>query len=163
MQRFLVGLLVTTSFAGTVAWGPSPVSVKYHSGLWPMGPDSRLAAKQVAVGIVPARAPASVTYYFTPHMTHRDKVYEWPEPWKRVNWGVMGERMHDPGGVAWVVLDRQVLSDADRALLRHLIDNGEFRLVFDNSDIMVLQRVAPGGRVDVTRLKPISRGSDDAP
>ena len=30
--RFLVGLVVASSLAATVAWGPSPIGVKYHPG-----------------------------------------------------------------------------------------------------------------------------------
>ena len=35
LVRFLVGLVVASSLAATVAWGPSPIGVKYHSGVWP--------------------------------------------------------------------------------------------------------------------------------
>jgi uncharacterized membrane protein len=42
-RAFVIGLVVATSFASTVAWGPSPLSTQYRSGWWPLANDSRLA------------------------------------------------------------------------------------------------------------------------
>ena len=43
---------------------------------------------------------------FVPHMDHRERIYEFPNPWKEGNWGVRGENQHDPARVKWLVLDR---------------------------------------------------------
>jgi hypothetical protein len=142
LKRFLVGLLLATSFATTVAWGPSPFSVKYHSGLWAQGPDSRRAAKQAAVDMVPDDAPVSAIYYLSPHLSRRTKIYEFPVPWKPVNWGVRGENLDDPAAVRWLALDRTLLSADDKALLAQLLA-GEFVVRFDQSDILVAERVRP--------------------
>jgi uncharacterized membrane protein len=144
LRRFLVGGLLVTSFGSTVAWGPSPFSVKYHSGLWAQGADPRRAAKEAALAMVPARAPTSAIYYLSPHLTHRTKIYEFPVPWKPVNWGVRGENLDDPAGVRWLVLDRQLLNPDDKALLTRLL-SGEFKVRFDRSDIIVAERVRPPG------------------
>src|SRR5438445_3843972 len=99
LRRFLVGFVAATSLAATVAWGPSPLSTKYHSGLWPLGQeDSRDTARRAALALVPKAAPVAGTYYFNPHLTHRVKIYDFPEPWKAVNWGIAGENLDDPGG-----------------------------------------------------------------
>ena len=47
MVRFLVGLVVASSLAATVAWGPSPISTKYHSGVWPLQADMRQQAREL--------------------------------------------------------------------------------------------------------------------
>src|SRR5205823_5467483 len=49
LRRLLVGLLLATSLATTVAWGPSPISTRYHNPLWPLEHDPRLPAYQAAV------------------------------------------------------------------------------------------------------------------
>src|SRR5262249_26302413 len=41
-RRFLVGALVACSFATSVAWGPSPISVNYRKGFWPLATDTRV-------------------------------------------------------------------------------------------------------------------------
>ncbi len=144
LRRFLVGALLVTSFGTTVAWGPSPFSVKYHSGLWAQGSDPRRADKEAALDLVPAGAPTSAIYYLSPHLTHRVKIYEFPVPWKPTNWGVHGENLDNPAGVQWLVLDRQLLSADDKTLLDTLL-SGEFALRFDHNDILVAQRVQPPG------------------
>jgi uncharacterized membrane protein len=142
LKRFLVGLLLATAFASTVAWGPSPFGVKYHSGLWAQGADPRRPAKQAAVAMVPKDEPTSAIYYLSPHLSRRTKIYEFPVPWKPVNWGVRGENLDDPADVRWLVLDRTLLSADDKALVAQLL-GGEFVVRFDQSDIVVAERVRP--------------------
>jgi hypothetical protein len=116
---FLVGLVVATSLAATVAWGPSPISVKYHAGFWPLQTDPRQSTKEAAVDLVPDGAPTSALYNFLPHLAHRDEIYDFPLPWRNVNWGVHGEHLADPAGVQWIVVDRRSLSTQDVARRVH--------------------------------------------
>jgi uncharacterized membrane protein len=145
VRAFLVGLVVATSLASTVAWGPSPISTEYRQGYWPLVPDSRLAAKKAAVALVPDDAPTSAVYGFVPQMAHRVKIYEFPVPWKPINWAVDGENLHDPAGVEWLVLDRQLFNAEDRAFVDGLLAR-EFAVRFDRSDIVVAERVNPPPR-----------------
>jgi uncharacterized membrane protein len=147
-RRFLVGLVGATSLASSVAWGASPISVQYHRGFWPLPDDPRVASQQAAVDLVPEGAAVSATYLYVPHLAHREKIYDFPEPWKRVNWGVQGEGLHDPGGVEWVVLDRRLFGDYERQLVDRLLQN-EFSIRFDKDGMLVAERVAPGGRVEI--------------
>lgn len=143
-RRFLVGLVVATSFGATVAWGPSPISTEYRNGIWPLAED-RQSAKQTAVANVPDSAPVSATYYLVPHLTHRERIYSFPVPWKPINWGVHGEHLDKPSGVQWLAIDRRILNPDDRALLDELLQ-GEFRVRFSRDDIIVAQRVHPPPR-----------------
>ena len=145
LRRFLVGLVAATSLASTVAWGPSPVSVKYRSGIWPLGEDARRQAKQEALALIPDGAPASSVYYLAPHLTHRNRIYEFPAPWKPANWGVRGENLHDPTTVQWLVLDRQPLGEEDERLLDSLLDT-QFELQYQRDDIIVARRVRAGSQ-----------------
>ncbi|MDQ4090966.1 MAG: DUF2079 domain-containing protein, partial [Actinomycetota bacterium] len=142
LKRFFVGLLLATSLASTVAWGPSPIGVKYHSGLWAQGPDPRRESKQQAVDMVPENASTSAIYYMVPHLSQRVSIYEFPVPWKPINWGVNGENLHDPANVRWLVLDRTLLNADDKVLLNHLM-SAEFEARFDRNDILVAERVRP--------------------
>ena len=143
-RAFLVGLVVATSLAATVAWGPSPLGVKYRTGYWPFGPDARLAVKQAAARMVPDGAATSAVYLFVPQLAHRPQIYEFPVPWKPTNWGVRGENLHDPARVQWLVIDRLLLSTEDKALLTSLLSN-EFSVRMDRDDIVVAERVKPPG------------------
>jgi uncharacterized membrane protein len=141
LVRFLVGLVVATSLAATVAWGPSPISVKYHSGIWPLQAD-RQAAHDAAVAAVPDGAPTSAIYNLLPHLTHRAEIYDFPVPWRNVNWGVDGEHLADPANVQWIVVDRREMSAEDQALFDRLTER-QFRIVHDEEDMVVAKRVKP--------------------
>jgi uncharacterized membrane protein len=141
MVRFLVGLVVATSLAATVAWGPSPISVKYRTGIWPLQTD-RQSAREAAVDRVPDGAPTSAIYNLLPHLAHRDEIYDFPVPWRNVNWGVDGEHLADPAGVQWIAVDRRAMSAEDLELLERLTSK-QFRIVYDEDDMVVAERVRP--------------------
>jgi uncharacterized membrane protein len=138
-RRFLVGLVIATSLATTVAWGPSPISTIYHSGIWPLQTD-RQSAKEAAVALVPSGAPTSAIYNLLPHLAHRTRIYDFPVPWKNVNWGVEGEHLANPEGVRWIVVDFREVSQDDRALLDSLLKH-QFRTRLLRDDILVAERV----------------------
>jgi uncharacterized membrane protein len=140
LVRFLVGLVVASSLAATVAWGPSPISVKYHSGIWPLSADARQSARDAAVARVPDGASTSAIYNLLPHLAHRDEIYDFPVPWRNVNWGVDGEHLANPANVDWIVVDRQEMSAEDINLLERLTAR-QFEIVFDRDDIVVAKRV----------------------
>jgi uncharacterized membrane protein len=142
-RRFLVGLVAVTAFASTVAWGPSPLGVKFRQGYWPLGPDLRRSAKAAGLERVPAGDSVSAIYDFVPHLAHREKVYEFPVPWRNVNWGVHGEHLHDPNGVRWIAVDVKLLGDADKQLLRDLLTD-QFQVLYDRTNVVVARRVHTG-------------------
>lgn len=142
-RAFLVGLVAATSLASTVAWGPSPIGIKYRSGLWALSPDPRNEIREKAMNLVPSQGSASVHYNFAPHMTHRERVYEWPVPWLPLNWGVKEENQHDPADVNWVLVDRVQMNETDKPILARLLDSGEFVVRFEEQSIVVAERVRP--------------------
>jgi len=143
LRRFLVGLVVVTSVATTVAMGPSPIGTKFRQGYWPFGVDARRATKQRALRVVPAGESVSAIYDFVPHLTHREKVYEFPVPWRNVNWGVHGEHLDNPAGVQWIAVDLQLVGDKDKQLLTDLLST-QFATMFNEDNILVAKRIAPG-------------------
>ena len=147
VRRFLVGAVAATALTTSVAWGPSPVASDFDSGYWPLTPDPRLPTLRAAVAMVPEDASVSATFSFVPHLTHRTHIYDWPEPWKLVNWGIRGENLHDPGGVEWIVVDRRPGGEYDRRLIERLLQ-GEFEVRLEKDDVLVAERVRPGGRID---------------
>jgi uncharacterized membrane protein len=148
IRRFLVGLVVTTTFGASVAWGPSPISTKFRAGFWPLTPNARTASMGAAIKLLPTQASVSSTYSLTPHLTHRTRIYDFPEPWKHVNWGIGGENMPNPDVVQWMVLDKTLFGDYDRQLVELLLRD-QFVTRFDQDGILLAQRVKPGGRVDI--------------
>jgi uncharacterized membrane protein len=141
-RRALVGVILAASVATTIAWGPSPIGVEYRRGWWPLQADPRQAVNEAAIRVVPADAAVSASYIYAPHLTHRVRVYEFPVPWRDINWGVHGEHLDDPGRVQWIVVDRQLLDRDGESLLRSLL-RYEFRVRIDSQGVLVAQRVHP--------------------
>jgi len=142
-QRFLVGLVAATALAGNVAWSPSPLGVKFHSGIW-AAPQPKHAAARAALRQVPAGAGVSATYYLVPHLTHRTHIYEWPNPWVVTNWAVRGENPPEEASADYLVLDT-ALNGQNQALYAQLTGKGgEFRVIWSSNGIVVARRTRPG-------------------
>ncbi|MCZ7535767.1 MAG: DUF2079 domain-containing protein [Acidimicrobiia bacterium] len=143
-RGFLVGVVLAASLATSILWGAAPWSVDYDRGIWPLRTDARNEVKAEAVDLIPTRAPTSAIYNLVPHLTHRDRIYEFPVPWCNVNWGVRGENLDDPAGVEWIAVDVNLLGAADRRLLDDLLER-EFEVRLDSEGILVAERVSPTG------------------
>lgn len=144
-RRFLVGVVAATTFGSTVAWGLSPVSVKFHAGFWAAA-SPRDETRRAALELIPKEASVSAVYLLVPHLTHREHIYNFPEPWKRVDWGVNGEGLPDPARVEWLAVDRQLFGQYDKDLIARLLAS-EFTVRFDKDGILVAQRTAPEPRI----------------
>jgi uncharacterized membrane protein len=136
----LVGVLLVASLVSCVQWGASPISHDYDRGIWPLHGEDRAAAKDHALALLPSGAATSAAYNLVPHLTHRQKIYEFPVPWRPVNWGVHGENLDDPRGVRWLLVDRRLLNPEDTALLDRLLHT-EFEVRYSRDDIVLAQRV----------------------
>ena len=135
-----VALLAATSVFGAVTWGLSPISTQFHEGVW-LAHNSLAPELHTALRMVPADGGVSVTYYLTPHMTHRQYVYEFPNPWTSVNYGINDDR-GNPATVQWLVLDRATLGAPEQVLFDQLTaSSGSFQVVYDVAGIVVAHRV----------------------
>jgi uncharacterized membrane protein len=143
-RRLLLGgvaVLLVTSLIGAVAWGLSPISTQFHKGVW-LAHNSLSHELHTALSLVPADGGVSVTYYLTPQMTHRQYIYEFPNPWESVNYGINGDK-GDPATVQWLVLDRSTLGVPELMLFDQLTAaSGSFRIVYDVRGVVVAHRVA---------------------
>jgi uncharacterized membrane protein len=144
-RRALVGAVLVSSLVSSFAWGAMPGSTEYHRGWWPLQESPRTAVQQAAVDSVPSGASVSATYSFVPHLTHRVRVYEFPVPWRNINWGVRGEHLDDPNDVDWIVVQRDQLNTDGEQVLEGLLKR-EFRAVSDRDGIVVAHREADTGR-----------------
>ena len=138
-------LMVTLVFAlfATHAWGPSPVSVRYHDGYWPIAGGTDTAAKSQAVAEIPKDAAVSADYNLVPHLAHRALIYTFPNPWTSSNYGVDGTEHPDPGAVQWLAVNTFLLDLPSRTLLDSLVGSGQFVVDSYDQGVMVAHRVKP--------------------
>ena len=78
----------------------------------------------------------------TDHLSHREQIYDWPNPWVPAYWGNDDTyRLPAPSEIDYVVLDRNHVGQAQQELLADLVGpDGEFEVLFDESDVVVGRR-----------------------
>ena len=57
---------------------------------------------------MPDDASVTATYGLLPHLSHREQIYDWPNPFVMSYWGNDDEyRLPDPSTIEYIVVDRQ--------------------------------------------------------
>ncbi|TSA19232.1 MAG: DUF2079 domain-containing protein [Betaproteobacteria bacterium] len=84
----------------------------------------------------------SASDFLLPHLSHRELIYLFPNPWQIRYWGIAGEKPHHPNAVDLIVLNRDLYSESPE-LIDYLVDSGIFHRDRDESGIMVLRRLRP--------------------
>ena len=142
LAPLLVLLVVVAGFTswryGPAPWARDPVAI-------PSGPTDQ--ARREALALVPDGAPVSAQYNLVPHLGHRVEVYEFPNPFRAVNWGLDGDE-HPPAAterLRFVVVQRDLLAEQDRELLDRLQTDPAWRTLLDRQEVVVLERREAAG------------------
>ncbi|MDP2210974.1 MAG: DUF2079 domain-containing protein [Candidatus Aquicultor sp.] len=134
----VAALLVAVALASNFFWSPSPISSR-HQRAFVVIDETRRTSMERAVALIPDDAVVSASYVFVPHLTHREKIYEFPNPYVAVNWGVNGENPADKDTIDFVIVDFSQLS-SDQQKIASKLRNTEFTQVYSRNDILVLRR-----------------------
>ncbi len=140
VRRFLLPWMLVCAYVTNVAWSPSPIGA--NDGVWGRESD-RNAVMREALALVPGDASVTATYTLGPHLTHREQIYDWPNPWVPSYWGNDDTyKLPDPREIEYVVLDRQQVGEAQQELLADLVGpGGEFEVLLDAADVVVGRRI----------------------
>jgi uncharacterized membrane protein len=143
-RRLLAPLLVLLVLvAGFMDWRYGPAPWSREPVTIPAGATD--PARRQALALVDPDAAVSAQYNLVPHLAHRPKVYEFPNPFRAVNWGVTGDT-HPPAAVEavrFVVVQRDLLGEEDRKLLERLQADPAWRTRLDRDNVVVLERPGP--------------------
>jgi len=114
----LLVLLVAVAFAADRWAGPAPWS--RSAVVIPASPADR--ARRAALARIEPGAAVSAQFNLVSHLTHRVSAYEFPNPFRAVNWGVPGDE-HTPAeaaAVRYVLVEPALLGPDDRKLFDQL-------------------------------------------
>jgi hypothetical protein len=143
-RRLLAPLLVLLVLvAGYTSWRYGPAPWSRDPVTVPAGQADPL--RRQALGLVEPGAAVSAQFNLVPHLTHRQRIYEFPNPFRPVNWGLPGDT-HPPGAaeaVRFVVVERDLLGEEDRQLLERLQNDPAWRTRLDHDGVVVLERPEP--------------------
>ena len=143
----VISAVLVLSFIFAIAWSPIPNGVR-RAHYWSEDGDPLRPDKDAAIALVGPHDSVSATYLFVPHLTRRETVYSFPNPWLKVFYGVDNTVLPDPARVQWLAVDTTLLNDEFRAVYKCVIDSGAFevRQHRDGSTIEAWERVP--GRTD---------------
>jgi uncharacterized membrane protein len=139
IRRFLVGVVAASALATTTVWGPSPLGAEYRKGWWAVE-SPRNDLKSAALAMIPDGAAVSASHSFVPHLTHRERIYQFPNPFRAWSWGIADRNPPAPTAAEWLVIDRRDLLDDWRRLFDGVLAGGEFRVVSDRDEVVVARR-----------------------
>ena len=139
MRMLLPIWLLGCSYITNVAWSPSPIGDSYN--VWARS-SLRHESMREALKLVPDDASVSATYTLLPHLSHREQIYDWPNPWVPSYWGNDdGFRLPDPSTIQYIVLDRTQVGQAQQSLVAGFIaPDGPYEVLFDVDDVLVARR-----------------------
>jgi len=124
------------------AWSPSPLDhTQYRSGIWAFAPLPRTEALAAMVKLVPASAGVAASYTVVPHLSHRDQIYTFPNPWIRSYYGLTAKTPESPKSIQYLVVDETENSPAGELLLRSLTGpHGQFRILQHRDQALLAER-----------------------
>ncbi|MGE0877562.1 MAG: DUF2079 domain-containing protein [Acidimicrobiia bacterium] len=142
-QAAIATLVVVFAYNATQNNGLAPISTNWNTGYWLHRDRFGAEAVRAAIAAIPKDDGVAASYYVTPHLSHREIDYTYPNPWKNLNYGISPDDRGDQAKVVWIILDSAASSQDDISLYDTLIAKREFVEVSDRDGILVARRVAP--------------------
>ena len=138
-----LGAALWTGWAhGAGPWSPH----NYRAGYWPLTVPSTQAGNEAALKLIRPDDGVSADYLMVPHLSHRQFLYTFPNPWKNSNYGVTPDAHGDPSKVDWIIMDTAMLQGDNAALYNSIKASGEFQVAMQQDGIEVLRRIRPPGK-----------------
>jgi uncharacterized membrane protein len=138
------------AIAANLAWSRVPISepgaVRKNLALLKQDPSLRKARRLFAM--IPPDAVVSADYTSVPHLSHRRRIYMYPNPFEQSYWGIDGENTHNPDDVEYIVLRKVHDILALTPLVQQLIANGQFRLLAGDDSVALYKRI------DIVNVSP---------
>ena len=147
VRVLLVGLVAACVLVTNVDWSPSELDRQvYFAGYWVLTSSPQRHTIDEMVRRVPASAVVSATYSEVPHLSHRDRIYTWPNPWIRSYYGISNTQPAEhPAAIQYLLFDLTEVDSTGQLLLWRLTKpGGPFRVIERRDQALLAVRVRPG-------------------
>ncbi len=138
----IAGLLICALWTNTL-WSHLPLfqtKIYLQSRYDAYRNDPNVLANYQALALIPKDVPVSADYTTAPHLTHRKKVYMFPNPFIPEAWGYANENPHDPAEVQYVLANLGTQDAWGRQLLSNLETSGLFEKILMEHQTLLLKR-----------------------
>ncbi len=136
-------VLAGASLITNATYSPSSLNQRvFNSGVWALQPSAQSREATTLLRRIPANAAVSASYNIEPHLTHRDRIYTWPNPWVRSNYGVGAGQPPESGTDAnYLLVFTSENTSSQLALLHRLTrPRGPFRVLADRHGVLLAVR-----------------------
>ncbi len=135
----LIGVMLLGVFQ-TRGQGVGPWTTNHDVGWWPLVDNPTNDFIRDAIADIPDDAVVSTEYYIVPHLSHREGIYTFPNPWISSNYGVGGvPAPPDPSTIDVLLINEDRLGNPDHlALFERIVSSGEFEVVERYPDGLIL-------------------------
>ncbi len=137
----LVALMVVSALVSAFLWSPVPGA--RHPGYMGNPRSEFVRDARAAIRLIPDDATVSAFYPFTTHLTHRERIYEFPNPFSAHWWGLGdrdGQRLAAADDVDFVVLPKQGVFYTPELSKVVASLQDRFGTAFDSENVVLLQR-----------------------
>jgi uncharacterized membrane protein len=150
-------ILLLCAVGTNVYYGPSPISESWRTALYTS--DAHVKSIRKGVSLIPKGAPTSAQVYMLAHLSEREKLYMFPQPFvdlvDRDYFNALGEGKNvvfpgmKPGKttprVDYIALDTggevfPVPSEQYRKAVKRLLASGKYRPIYRKNGVLVLKR-----------------------
>jgi len=102
-------------------------------------------ARSEAIKLIPPGALVSASHSFVPHLTHRQQIYMFPNPYRACMWNMWFKEGKDipPVGqkIDYIVLDLSRHTDpVDKLIIEYLMSTFRYKEIYNRQEIVVLQK-----------------------
>ncbi|MEI8238012.1 MAG: DUF2079 domain-containing protein [Actinomycetota bacterium] len=138
----VAGLIVSSLYTA-VQWGPLSFAHRYNRWDWGTLTVQTNGWQAALDRIGDDTSGVAVMYQLVPHLTHREVVFTYPNPWIRSNYLSSAGTGRSPEKVQWVVVIPRRLGPRELALWNSLIASGEFGDVQTVEGVVSARRLQP--------------------
>jgi uncharacterized membrane protein len=138
-----LALLLVSALITTVRWGDLPYAKRYSK--WDWGTlEVQTAGWQAALDRI-GNDPSGVAamYQLVPHLSQRDNIFTYPNPWIRSNYLSDSGHGRSPEKVQWLVVIPERLNPPALALFNSLVESGEFGDLQTVDGVVTARRLTP--------------------
>lgn len=139
-----VSLFLVVSLVGAKGWGILPWADQYRKGAWPLVASDTSGWEAALKRVGPSDGVAA-HYLLVPHLTHREQVYTFPNPWTNSYYGISPDDLGDASKVKWIVVLKGALNEAAQATLDDLLSSGEFGDPQEVNNVVSYRRLRAAG------------------
>ena len=139
-RRAMAVLLLPAALMSAYMWGPIEKSREPGSFAAPYY--SQAEAAREAIALIPPDAVVSARFSYSPHLGHREQVYDFPNPFNANYYGddsQKGQRLPEADRVEYVLEIPTQLDGPSATVYPQLADEG-FRPIFEKDGVVLLKR-----------------------